>query len=122
MSLERVRFDACLRELVRSPRSRRESFDLVALAFGGIADRYKRRCLSCAGGAFEGRHLVAAGENVIHRGTLALIEVAVIVRDGFSRPLTNELRMLALAGPHPFNRFSLELHHCRCRERPPWRA
>ena len=71
MPLQRARFDTGLGELVRSPRRRRETFDLVALAYGGIANGRERR--PRAGGAFERRHLVAAGKNLIDRSPLALI-------------------------------------------------
>src|SRR3954449_280545 len=107
MPLQCARFDTSLGELVRRPRRRREASDLVAFTFGGIANRCERCRLPCAGGAFECRHLVAASENLINRGALALIEVPVLVGDGFSSPLSHERRMLALAGPHGINRFLL---------------
>src|SRR4030095_5328095 len=122
MPLQRARFDASLGELVRRARDRREAFDLVAFAFGGIANRRERRRLTCASGAFERRSLVAAGENLIDRGALALIEVCVVAGDGVSRTLTHELPVVALAGPHPVNRFLLELHYCRRGERPSRRS
>lgn len=122
MPLQCPRFDAGLRELVRRPRRRCKPFDVVALAFGGIANRCECRRLPCAGGAFERCHLVAAGENLIDRGALALIEVAVVPGDGVSCPLRHELRMLPLAGPHAVNRFLFELHHGWRRERPSRRA
>jgi hypothetical protein len=53
MPLQRARFDAGLGELVRRPRRRREAFDLVAFAFGGIADRRESRRLARAGATFE---------------------------------------------------------------------
>src|SRR5262245_26399706 len=122
MSLQRARFDAGLGELVRRARRRREPFDLVALAFGGIANRGKGRRLARAGRAFERRDLVAGGENLIDRAALALIEVAVVAGDAFSCSLSHELRMLALAGSHAVNRVLLELHHGWRRERPSRRA
>jgi hypothetical protein len=76
MSLQRARFDAGVGELVRRPRCLREAFDLIAFACGGIANRCERTRLPCAGGALERRNLVAAGENLIEGGALALIEVA----------------------------------------------
>jgi len=42
--------------------------------------------------------------------------------DGFSRSLSHELRVVALARPHAVNRFLLELHHGWRRERPSRRA
>src|SRR3954469_21281055 len=106
MPLQRARFDTSLGELVRRARGRREAFDLVAFAFGGIANRCQRRCLARAGGTFERRDLVSTGENVIDRGALTLIEVVVVAGDGFSCPLTHELRVVTLAGPHGVNRLS----------------
>src|SRR5437773_9495919 len=111
MPLQRARFDASLGELVRRARRRREAFDLVAFAFGGIANRCQRCRLARAGGAFERRDLVAAGENLVDRGALALIEVGVVSGDSFSRTLGYELGVVALARTHAVNRFLLELHH-----------
>jgi hypothetical protein len=54
MSLQRARIDTSLGELVRRARRRRETFDLIALAFRSIADRCKH-------------------ENLIDRGALALV-------------------------------------------------
>src|SRR5437762_6784734 len=49
--------------------------------------------------------LFRSGENLIDRDALALIEVGVIADDGFSRTLSHEFRVVALAGPHAVNRF-----------------
>ena len=71
MSLQRARLNPGLGELVRGARRRREPFDLVALTFGGIANRCERRRFTRAGAAFECRHLISAGENLIDSDALA---------------------------------------------------
>ena len=59
MPLQRARRDAGLGELVSRPRRRREPFDVIALTFGGVANRGERRRLAGAGDAFERHDLIA---------------------------------------------------------------
>ena len=96
-------------------RRRREAFDLVAFAFGGIANCCERHRLARAGATFKRRDLVSARKNLVDCGALALIEVVEVPGSGFSSTLS-QLRVVALAGTHAVNRFLLELHHCWRRE------
>jgi hypothetical protein len=57
MTLQRLRLDTRLGQLVGCTRRRREPPDLVALTFRRITNRHERRRLPGAGGAFERRRM-----------------------------------------------------------------
>jgi hypothetical protein len=103
-------------------RRRREALDLVPLTFRRITNRHEGCRFPGAGGAFERRHLIATRQNLLDGRALALVQVRVLARDRVARALRHELGMLTLAGTHPVDRLSLELHHRGRRDGPTWHA
>ena len=103
-------------------RRRRKAFDLVALAFGGVANRGERRRLAGARGAFERHDLIPVAQNLPDGFALALVQVVVVASDRVARALGHQLRVCTLARAHPFDRLAFEVQHRWCGERPPGRA
>src|SRR5437016_1731256 len=84
MPLQRAGLDAGHFELLRRAGGGRESFDLIAVSLGRLADGRQGGGLSRAGHAFQRENLVVAGENLVDRRALRLAQMRIIVRDRVS--------------------------------------
>jgi hypothetical protein len=66
--------------------------------------------------------LIPTRQNLVDRYALAGVQVLVLARDRLARMLGHQFRALPLAGAHPLDGLSFELHHRWRGERPSWRA
>src|SRR5438094_5719208 len=120
--LQRIRLDAGLGQLVGGTGGRREALNLVALAFGRVANRRERRRLPGAGGAFERHDLIPTRQNLPDGRALALSQVLIVARDRLAGTVGHQLRILPLAGTHLLDRLSFEFDHRWRRQRSARRA
>ena len=75
VTLQRTGADARFFELLGRAGSRGETFDMVALAFGGFADGRERSGLACARSSLQTDHLIPAREDLLHNHALAPAQV-----------------------------------------------
>src|SRR5271166_6002545 len=92
--LQRVRLNSGFCELVRSPRSRCESLDAVALAFSGVTDGAQRGRLASPSYSLQCRNLIAAAQNLLYCSMLTTAEMWVVLFDLVAGSAADQRRIL----------------------------
>src|SRR5271165_5758643 len=109
--LQRVRLNSGFCELVRSPRSRCESLDAVALAFSGVTDGAQRGRLASPSYSLRCRNLIAAAQNLLYCSMLTTAEMWVVLFDLVAGFAADQRRILVLARPHHADVATLQGDH-----------
>src|SRR5712692_10583725 len=100
MPLQRAGLDAGLSQLLGRACGGRESFDLIAVSLGRLADSRQGRRLPRAGDAVEGQDLIVTREDLVHGGALRLVQVRVVACDSHTNSPARQLRHAVLSSLH----------------------
>src|SRR5271157_5994273 len=109
--LQRVRLNSGFCELVRSPRSRCESLDAVALAFSGVTDGAQRGRLASPSYSLQCRNLIAAAQNLLYCSMLTATEMWVVLFDLVAGSAADQRPILVLARAHQPDVVTLQGDH-----------